>query len=317
MPHWALALVAACAAIVPTGIAYAAFSKTTSNGSNVVTATSLSAPTGFTAAPAGRDVSLSWTAASPANGYDVEGAAPASGSSCTGLTFSTIGGNPTTNTTSYTDTLRAGPSGSAPTAPAVPQGTFYCYRARTRYNLWQSAATTSAVAVQVGVVATSLTIVKNGNTTGCSSSGANGQLDCGDQIIITFNQAIDPATGPESTDTVCGASGGTTVLLASNTTSGGCSTGTETVDVGTLTTPTLTNQTRYPATYTWSGGNTTLTITLGTRQSGPKNVVVGTGTFTFNGTTTTTAMQSTSGAVHLCDSNTGGGVCKPSTTAGF
>jgi hypothetical protein len=317
MPQWALALVAACVAIVPTGVAYAAFSGTTANnGSNVVTATTLSAPTGLTAVPAGRDVSLSWTAASPANGYDIQAGA-ASGSSCASTTFTTLGTSPTVPSgTTYTDALRAGPSGSAPTAPAVAQGTFYCYRARTRYSLWQSPAT-SAVAVQVGVVATSLSIVKNGNTTGCASSGAAGALDCGDQIIITFNQAMNTTTGPSSGDTVCGASGGTTILLASNTPSGGCSTGTETVDVGSLTTPSLTNTQRYPATYTWSAGNTVLTITLGTRQSGPKNLVVGTGTFTYNPTTTTTSLRSTANAVHVCDSTTGGGVCKPSTTSGF
>jgi hypothetical protein len=298
------------------GVSYATFSKTTSNASNVVTATSLTAPTGLTASPAGRDVSLSWTAASPANGYDVQGGAASSGSSCTGTTFAQVGSSPTTTGTTYTDTNRAGPSGSAPTAPAVAQGTYYCYRALTRYNLWTSSAT-SAVAVQVGVVATSLSIVKNGNTTGCGTSGASGQLDCGDQIIITFNQAMDPATGPASGDTVCGSSGGTTILLASTTTSGGCSTGTETVEVGTLTTPTLTNQTRYPATYTWSAGNTVLTITLGTRQSGPKNIVVGAGTFTYNPVTTASLLKSSSGAVHVCDSTTGGGVCKPSTTSGF
>jgi hypothetical protein len=316
MPHWALALVAACLAVLPVGVAYATFSKTTSNSSNTVTATSLTAPTGLTAVPAGRDVSLAWTAASPANGYDVQAGA-ASGSSCASTTFATIGSNPTTATTSYTDTNRAGPSGSAPTAPAVAQGTYYCYRARTRYNLWQSAATTSAVAVQVGVVATSLAIVKNGNTTGCTSSGAAGALDCGDQITITFNQAINPANGPAAGDTVCGASGGTTILLASTTPSGACNTGTETTEVGTLTTPTLTNTQRYPATYAWSAGNTVLTITLGARQSGPKNLVVGNGTFTFNPTTNAAELKSTSGAVHACDSTTGGGVCKPSTTAGF
>ena len=316
MPQWALALVAACVAVAPTGIAYAAFSKTTSNGSNTVTATSLSAPTGLTAAPAGRDVSLAWAAATPANGYDVQGAAPASGSSCTGLTFSTIGTSPTTTGTTYTDTNRAGPSGSAPTAPAVAQGTYYCYRAMTRYNLWQS-ATTGAVAVQVGVVASSLAIVKAGNTAGCGTSGANGAMDCGDQIVITFNQAMDTTTGPSSGDTVCGSSGGTTILLASTTTSGGCNAGTETSELGSLTTPSLTNSARYNATYTWSAGNTVLTITLGGRASGNKNIQPAAGTFTYNPTTTATLLKSSSGAVHVCDSTTGGGVCKPSTTSGF
>jgi hypothetical protein len=312
---WALAL-AVLTAISAAGIAYAAFASTTSNGSNAVTATTLTPPTGLTGTPAGRNVSLAWSAATPATGYDIQGAAPASGSSsCGGLTFTAVSGaNPTTTTTSYTDTNRAAPSGTTPTPPAIAHGRWYCYRALTRYNVWASPTTSAAVAVRVGVVATGITITNAANTAGCGSSGVSGALDCGDQVVITFNQAINTATGPAASNTVCGQSNGTTLLLASTTTSGGCNTGTEQVNVGRLTTPQLTNSGRYAASYAWSAGNTVLTITLGSRVAGNRNVEPDPGTTTLTPSTDTADLQSSSGAVHACHTNTGGGDCLPTTT---
>ncbi|MBI3741589.1 MAG: hypothetical protein HY257_07525 [Chloroflexi bacterium] len=71
---------------------------------------------------------------------------------------------------------------------------------------------------------------------------------------------------------------------------------------------------RFNATYAWSNGNKTLTITLGTRTIGYTNPTLNSATRTFNPTTTSSKMQSSTGNFHICDTNSGGGNCLPTTT---
>ena len=71
---------------------------------------------------------------------------------------------------------------------------------------------------------------------------------------------------------------------------------------------------RFNATYAWSNGNQTLTITLGTRTVGYANPTLNSATRTFNPTTSASKMQSGTGAFHICDTNSGGGNCLPTTS---
>jgi hypothetical protein len=71
---------------------------------------------------------------------------------------------------------------------------------------------------------------------------------------------------------------------------------------------------RFNATYAWSNGNQTLTITLGSRTVGYANPTLNSATRTLYPTTSASKMQSASGNFHICDTNSGGGNCLPTTT---
>jgi hypothetical protein len=136
-----------------------------------------------------------------------------------------------------------------------------------------------------------------------------------DTIVVNFNQGINTATGPSGTNSVCVTSGtGATVVIASTSTNGSCG-ASETNKLGKLTGGTSSATGRWAATWTWSNGNKTLTVTLGSRTVGSVSVLAG--TWTFNPNTTTTVLQSSTGAFHICDANTGGGNCLPVATGTF
>jgi hypothetical protein len=289
------ALVAIAAAIVVgvtalTSITAWALLTTTTAATQSVTTATLGAPSGLTATPLGHDVALAWSAGQSGTGYQILGTANGSNPNCSGATFSAL--TSTTNL-AYSDSGRYG-----------PQGGWYCYQVQTSNSTWTS-TTNPSVAVQLGVVATSLSITNGGNS---------GKLDTGDQIAITFNQPIDTSTGPGSTDSVC-STGSNTILLATTVASGSCSTS-ESVNVGTLSGGTQGTNARFAATNAWSNANKTLTITLGTRTSGSGNTFAS-GAWTLNPTTTSTKLQSATGAFHACDTNTGGGFCLPSASGSF
>ncbi len=279
--------------------ASASFTSTSANPSNTLSAGTLAAPSGLTAAPSGQDVALSWTGASGASGYAIRGAANGTSSSCTGVTLAAL---TTQNTTSHTDTGRS-----------TPAGTYYCYAVQSTYRSWTSALT-PATAVQLGVVARAVTLTNAANTAGCSSMNGAAWLDCGDRIVVDFNQAIDPATGPQTGNTVCGVS--TTIVLAATATTGNC-VATEARNLGLLTGPTLTNSARFSANYAWSNGNRTLTVDVRGRVTGNRNVQLGTGALTFAPSTDAVDLRSSAGAFHVCDTNTGGSNCRPVASGTF
>ncbi|MCS7002746.1 MAG: hypothetical protein NZ518_07855, partial [Dehalococcoidia bacterium] len=72
---------------------------------------------------------------------------------------------------------------------------------------------------------------------------------------------------------------------------------------------------RFNATYTWSNGNRTLTVTIGERTHGSTYPTLSAATWTFWPTTVTARLQSASGGHHICDSSSGGGNCLPVTAA--
>jgi len=256
---------------------------------NAFTTKNLVAPASLTASPVGHDVQLTWPPGQNGNGYAVLGVANGNSSNCTVASFSNIA---STVGTSYTDSGRY-----------TPQGTYFCYQVQTTYGSWYSASNNPIAAPQIGFVASSIQLV---------NGGVAGKLDSGDQIMITFNQAVDPASGPISSDTVCTANGAT-IVVGSPLPLGVCLPLLETPGVGTLTGGTSNENARWQAAWAWSNGNAALTATLGNRIAGNDPSI--SGTWTLNPTTISSRMLSASGAFHICDNNSGGGNCLPGTSS--
>ena len=270
----------------------AAFNGQGDNEGNRWAFTALYAPSGLTATPSGHDVSLSWTAGTNGSGYSVLGVANGSSSNCSSVTYASVG---TSASTTYADTGRY-----------TPQGNYFCYQAKTAYgSSWTSVNSNPTAVAQIGVVASTVTV---------ANGGVSGRLDPGDVITITFNQAMSTATGPVAANTICWTTGGVVVIGAVATT-GTCS-ATETSTCCKLTGGTLSASARYTSTYAWSNGNKTLTATVGaTKING--STTTSSGTFTLNPSTTATVLLSSTGAFHICDTNTGGGNCLPAATGSF
>lgn len=285
----AAALVVATAVFA--GATAASFNARTANTGATYALTALYAPTGLTATTAGAGVNLSWTAGSHGNGYAILGVANGTSSNCSGATTVSLG---TASGTTYADASRS-----------TPQGTWFCYEVKTTYAGWTSVASNPRAAAQLGVVVSSI-VAANGGTAG--------KLDTGDTITATFNQPITTASGPSGTNSVCAISGAT-IVIGSTTASGSC-VATETNNFGKLTGGTSSVNVRYAATYAWNAALKQLTITIGSRTTGASAPTTS-GTFTLGPTTTATKLLSTTGSLHTCDTNTGGGSCLPTMTGSF
>ena len=289
-------LVAAAAATIVLGAAFAgsseaSFAGRVSNPGDIYSLTALYAPSSPTASTSGHDVQLGWSPGQNGSGYSVLGVANGSSSNCSGVSFSQIG---TAGGTSYSDTGRY-----------TPQGTWYCYEVKTSYASWTSVAGNPTVAARIGFFVTSVAV---------TNGGTAGRLDTGDVLVVTFNQPVTTSSGPSGLNSVCAIAGGT-IMLGSTTVLGACSTS-ETVNLGRLTGGTAGANGRFTATWAWSNGNKTLTITLGFRTSG-STAITTSGTWTFDPTTTASKLESATGSFHVCDSNAGGGDCLPTVTGTF
>lgn len=287
----------------PTG---AAFNGAGTNP-GVVALTSLGPPSALTAVAAGHDVVAAWANGANADSTVVERAANGSSADCTAATtYATVG------------------TVAAPTATLtdvgfhLPQGTYACYRATSSVagTSWTSAAGNPVAAVQLGVVAASVALVNAGSTAGCPpGSGVAGTLDCGDQVVVTFNQPMAAASGPAAGHTVCTRSSTDRLYLGALSTGGICANA-EPTSLGTLTSAgAIVGNARHAATYSWSADARTVTVTVGIRTSAAAATMPAS-TWTFTPTTTPTALLSATGGFHVCDTNTGGGSCLPSTPAG-
>jgi hypothetical protein len=286
------ALAASVVAATISSSTEASFAGQTENPGNVFSIGALYAPSGLGATVSGHDVSLSWTAGTGGSGYKVYGVSNGTNSNCTGAAVAQIG---TSASTSYADSGRYS-----------PEGTYYCYEVRTSYgSAWTSVTGNPMVAARIGFFAQAVSQ---------ANGGVPNRLDTGDVITVTFDQAVTTSTGPSGTNTVCAVATGQ-ILLGSTTTSGACSTA-ETTNLGTLTGGTAAANGRFNATYAWSNGSKTLTVTLGTRTSGTSTITTS-GTRTLNPTTTSSKLQSATGAFHVCDTNAGGGDCLPTASGSF
>jgi hypothetical protein len=281
-------------------VALALFIRSVTVNSNTFSTMSIGAPSSISATVIGHNVDLTWPAASGADGYLLERAASSSGT-CTGLSYSTL---TQTVTLVYTDT-----------SYFTPQGAYGCYRlSKVRFG-WTSQSGNPTVAARLGFFASSLTMVNAGNTSNCTlqqTGGAN-SLDCGDQIVIGFNQAVSTTTTAQTTETVCTNRATGTIWLASATLAGNCAVS-EGVSVGKLTGSTITAcDCRFTASYAWSVDSTVLTITIGLLTTGITYPTLGGTAWTMTPTTNTVKLLSNVGSFHICDSNSGGANCLPST----
>lgn len=247
----------------------------------------LTAPTALAATPAGHDVSLTWSAGSGGTASNVLAAPAAAGGSCTGVTFTAL---TSTAATSAKDTGRY-----------TPQGTYECYQVRTAAGGWTSTTGNPVVEARIGFVATSVQL---------TNGGVAGQLDTGDRIVVTFNQAVNPTTGPPAGSTVCVDTTTLTMALASSGTGTSCSAFGD--RLGRLAMASVSFNARYAATHTWTT-TTTLTIAIGARTAGTAAPTVS-GAGTFTPASGTGAPTSQTGGFTVCSSNTGGGACLPAAT---
>ena len=135
---------------------------------------------------------------------------------------------------------------------------------QTTYNTWNSVSGNPTAAAQLGFVAAGVAI---------TNGGVAGKLDTGDTIVVTYNQAVNTATGPASTDNVCTDTGTNTIVLGS--TGAGATCATSPATLGTITGMTVSKKSRYAATWTWNGAHTTLTITIGANTAGSAATITG------------------------------------------
>lgn len=283
------AFVAAALAVVAAGgVArgtFAAFTGTVRNGGNTFALTSLYAPGGLTATPVGQSVDVAWTAGQNGSGYRVL-SAPAPNplvNDCTGASYSTV---TTVSGTTYNH------------AVSTPQGTWRCYTVETSYQSWTSVQNNPVAGARMGFVASMASF---------SNGGTAGRLDQGDTITITFNQPVDTATGPQTGNSICWQSNR---IVLGSTQSGNCASTDTSPRLGFLSGGTIERNYRFAATWVWSNGNRTLTITVGARTSGSGSYSTQ-GAWTFTPTTNVNFVKSATGGIHVCDTNAGGGNCTP------
>jgi hypothetical protein len=276
----------------------------TTVNAGTLSSTSLYSPTAPAAAPLGRTASLSWTASSPQNGsgYAVSGtnigSNPATTCPASAASYAFVGG---TAATSFTDSTSL--SGGT-------DGTYVCYLVLSGHDIgapgtwsvdpvWSSADTLPTAKTAIGFFPTSVTM---------ANSGAAGQLNAGDTIVITFDQAVDTASVGAITF-VCAAVASSTIYLGIT---GGVVTCPTAATLGRLTGMTLSSflslDGRYAATGAWSNANATLTITVGALSGGWQTASIAAGTETFTAATTIT---SSTGAVAICSATA---ICRPTTT---
>lgn len=221
----------------------ASFNAQTRNPGSKYAFTALYAPSGLTAAASGHNVQLAWTAGQNGNGYSVLGVANGASSDCSSASFSSVG---STASTSYTDSGRF-----------TPQGTWFCYQAKTTRASWTSVQNNPTAAAQLGFVVTGIQ---------ATNGGSPGVLDQGDTIVVTFNQAVDTSNGAPA-GSVCAANAPDAIVIGTAVAAGTCKTN-EVTTVGILSGGTLDNGGRYAATWAWSNGNRTLTVTVGNHTAG-------------------------------------------------
>lgn len=269
--------------------ARAAFSSS-ATAAQSISSLALTAPTGLAGTPSGHDVSLAWTPGSGGTATAISALSNGTSSTCPGAGYTALG---STAGASYTDAGRY-----------LAQGTWECYQAVNTHGTWWSQSGNPVVAVQIGVVATSVAL---------ADGGTAGRLDPGDTVVVSFNQPMTTASGPPATDNVCASKAAGTVVLGSTGAGGTCTT--TQAGLGTLTGLTVSRNGRFKATWTWNAAGTVLTVTIGARTAGNTPTISGAATFTPS--TTATALVSASGGFHVCDSNAGGGNCLAAATGGF
>lgn len=292
---------------LPAGV-QATLAATTANAANRYSTTALYSPTGLSATTQGHSVALSWTAAQPngngnGNGYAISAV--------------NIGTNAATicptSSASYMTFITGATGTSATNSSATatdPQGSYVCHLVQTGYNpagappwasppTWTSIDTLATAKTQIGFVASSAQF---------ANGGSSGVLDANDTFVITFDQ---PATQTDFSGlTVCAAVSANTIYVAQSGALVPCG---ATSSVGTFTDGTLSTalslDTRYNATYAWSNGGRTLTVTIGLIAVGTSASVSGTWRLT-----PASSILSATGGFAICTADPVGGLCRPTVS---
>lgn len=315
----------------------ASFNGSTKNGANTFSSAALTAPQTLAAAPSGADVALGFVAGSFGGGTGFghrimqrnmgvepdprDGLNPASGTCANTDTFTIAAGRTTAAVTTLTHT------GAGATSVA---GSYACYRADTEYPAspstanWFSQSNNPVAMVMLGHVVKSV-IGANG--------GDSGQIDQGDVFTITFNQPVNIATGPTSTNNtsgipttgndICVRSTDGTIAFGRTLYNSTC-TSSQGVVVGRLSGTTMSPSNEYPnyhATWSWAdcpvaGQCRVLTATFGRRYRDNTDVnVTGITSPSFAPTTNANFLKSAAGNVVICNAaNTATSTCRPVPT---
>jgi hypothetical protein len=248
------------------GTTSALFNGETQNAASSFAGGWVDAPSAVSATPSGYDVKFTWTPGThgPVTGEQVW-AAPTNGTNpnCTGAGYALLATLASAGTTSYNDTR--------PPGTATNNGDWFCYQVlSTSATAWTGQA---PKALQVGLVASSISTANAASTCSGAAAPATGKTDCNDTITITFNQK--PIL-PASPIRVCVWASGT-IVIADNVL---CLAATDAYGVGKLTGGTLgTNVAYSTSTYTLTTvAPWVMTITL--KGSNTTSNVSGTWTFT-------------------------------------
>jgi hypothetical protein len=282
------------------GTTSALFNGETQNAASSFAGGWVDPPSSLVATPSGYDVNFTWTAGThgPVTGEQVW-AAPTNGTNpnCTGAAYSLLATLATAGTTSYNDTR--------PPGTAANDGDWFCYELlSTSATVWTGQA---LKAVQVGLVASSISTANATSTCGGAPAPVTGKTDCNDTITITFNQK--PIL-PASPIKVCTWSSGSIVIGDTNATA--CNAAGDAFSIGRMTGGTLGTSVKYStSTYTLTtAAPWVMTITL--KGSNTTSTVSGTWTFTPAAgiLSTVTAHQAT---ICVAAKTT----CQPTSTTAF
>jgi len=317
------------------------FGRTTHPGSTYNTA-AVYDPSAITSAPVDNTQTVAWTDAvnnhGNGNGYAVfayhEG--PTSTACNTTQANYTFVAGTTNASPSYTD------SGVFAGSSASYFGSYSCYMIRTwdvpgvNPSSWTS-GTVPTWTSQIAPSPANQYVTPNGVAVGffpssVTMTNSNGTLATGDTVVLNYDQATNaPNLAGLSVCATKGSSAtfylGQSLAVATCDTVGGTS-------IGKLTGGTYTSSADgvWAATYVWSNGNKTLTITIGAETLGTKIPTVMAGTWTFTASQSPQAAQaivkSADATLFPCNANHAGvsegipatsqtNVCLPTTTTHF
>ncbi len=283
-------LVLICLGHLP-GEALASYVDQQNLASNSFATTALGAPRNLTADLRGHDVQLNWEAGQASTRYEVLGAASERGN-CAGASFDALD---TTKDLNYLDRDRY-----------TPSGLWFCYQVVAMRDAWSSLQDNPVAAVQIGFVASSVQLINNGDSAACGGEqyGEIDELDCGDQIIVSFNQAVDPSSGPGEENVICADHVNNVIWLGnSEECEGGAA-----ERLGSLSGSVGSVDGRFSASYTWEASDTVLIVTVGSLLSGDQYPGLPGASYTY---LPAANLLSAQGEFSVCDSNANGSNCLP------
>jgi hypothetical protein len=279
---------------IPVSGTFAFFDGETVNAGSVFAGGWVTAPTAaVTPTVSGYDATLGWTAGTHGvAGEQILGFDNTTTSNCTAVTYSAL--TTISPATTYTDANRG----------ATANGDWYCYAVASANGGWTSPTSLAFSAVQLGLVATTLTI---------TNIATNNSIAATDTVKIAFNQQTtgQPANG--NGVKVCAIAGTLTsgkIILGDTTGGTTCATG-DGYTIGVITNIAVgTTQAYTNGSISTAGTPWTSTVTIGTGTASTESGA--TAKFTPAGTILSSA---TTDQATICTAATTN--CQPSTAGHF